>query len=191
MYNFVRIILIWLFCLLSVLLHELGHALGYRISGGKAGWKVVVGSGPRLISISRFTFGLIPAGGNFVPAEEPETDKGQIIMLAGGPFLSLLQAILYWITYFCISESVQFGSNLSEILLPVSTFLLYFNFFQFLFTAIPMRYRVICRGFESDGLQIRRCATENNATIFTSLDTVRVLLDVLEETTLTISTIDA
>ena len=44
---------------------------------------------------------------------------------------------------------------------------------------------------ESDGLKIRQCATENNATIFTSLDTVRVLLDVLEETTLTISTIDA
>ena len=44
---------------------------------------------------------------------------------------------------------------------------------------------------ESDGLKIRQSATENNATIFTSLDTVRVLLDVLEETTLTISTIDA
>ncbi len=44
---------------------------------------------------------------------------------------------------------------------------------------------------ESDGLLIRRMATENNVTIFTSLDTVRVLLDVLEETTLTISTIDA
>ncbi len=43
----------------------------------------------------------------------------------------------------------------------------------------------------SDGQEIRRCATENNVTIFTSLDTVRVLLDVLEETTLTISTIDA
>ena len=153
-YSFVRIILIWLLCLLSVLLHESGHALGYRISGGKAGWKVVVGSGPRLISISRFTFGLIPAGGNFVPAEEPETDKGQIIMLAGGPFLSLLQAVLYWIVYFCISGNIQPGSSVSEILLPVSTFLLYFNFFQFLFTAIPMRYRVICKGFESDGLQI-------------------------------------
>ncbi len=46
-------------------------------------------------------------------------------------------------------------------------------------------------GTESDGHQIRRCATENNVTIFTALDTVRVLLDVLEETTLTISTIDA
>ncbi|MBQ2773242.1 MAG: ATP-grasp domain-containing protein, partial [Clostridia bacterium] len=44
---------------------------------------------------------------------------------------------------------------------------------------------------QSDGVEIRRCATENNVSIFTSLDTVRVLLDVLEETTLTISTIDA
>ncbi|MBQ8003484.1 MAG: ATP-grasp domain-containing protein, partial [Oscillospiraceae bacterium] len=43
----------------------------------------------------------------------------------------------------------------------------------------------------NDGHQIRRLATENNVTIFTNLDTVRVLLDVLEETTLTISTIDA
>ncbi len=44
---------------------------------------------------------------------------------------------------------------------------------------------------ESDGYQIRRYATENNVTMFTALDTVRVLLDVLEETTITISTIDA
>jgi len=43
----------------------------------------------------------------------------------------------------------------------------------------------------SDGIMIRQLATENNVSIFTSLDTVRVLLDVLEETTQTISTIDA
>ncbi|MBQ9251976.1 MAG: carbamoyl-phosphate synthase large subunit [Clostridia bacterium] len=43
----------------------------------------------------------------------------------------------------------------------------------------------------TDGMEIRRLATDNNVSIFTSLDTVRVLLDVLEETTLTISTIDA
>ena len=41
----------------------------------------------------------------------------------------------------------------------------------------------------SDGYEIRRCAVENNVTMFTALDTVKVLLDVLEETTLTISTI--
>ncbi len=43
----------------------------------------------------------------------------------------------------------------------------------------------------SDGHEIRRYATENNITLFTALDTVKVLLDVLEETTLCISTIDA
>ena len=42
-----------------------------------------------------------------------------------------------------------------------------------------------------DGFMIRRLAVENNVTIFTALDTVKVLLDVLEETTLTISTIDS
>ena len=44
---------------------------------------------------------------------------------------------------------------------------------------------------ETDGHYIRQCAVENNITIFTALDSVRVLLDVLEEQTLMISTIDA
>ncbi len=44
---------------------------------------------------------------------------------------------------------------------------------------------------KNDGHQIRRLATENNVNIFTSLDTVKTLLDVLEETTICISTIDS
>lgn len=46
---------------------------------------------------------------------------------------------------------------------------------------------------ENDGYRIRRLATGNNVNvnIFTSLDTVKTLLDVLEETTLCISTIDS
>ena len=42
-----------------------------------------------------------------------------------------------------------------------------------------------------DGVAIRRCAAQNNITMLTSLDTVRMLLDVLEEVTMGISTIDA
>lgn len=41
----------------------------------------------------------------------------------------------------------------------------------------------------SDGNEIRRCAVENGVTIFTALDTVRVLLDVLEEITMEVSSI--
>ena len=43
---------------------------------------------------------------------------------------------------------------------------------------------------ETDGYEIRRCAVENNITMFTSLDTVKVLIDVLEETTFGISPIN-
>ena len=44
---------------------------------------------------------------------------------------------------------------------------------------------------QTDGFQIRRCAVENNVTMFTALETVRALLDVLEEITITVSTIDS
>ena len=42
-----------------------------------------------------------------------------------------------------------------------------------------------------DGVSIRRSAAQNNITMLTSLDTVRMVLDVLEEMTLGVSTIDA
>ena len=42
-----------------------------------------------------------------------------------------------------------------------------------------------------DGYEIRRTAVENNVTVFTALETVKVLLDVLEEITFGVSTIDA
>ena len=44
---------------------------------------------------------------------------------------------------------------------------------------------------QKDGYQIRHHAIENNVTLFSSLDTVRAVLDVLEAITLTISTIDS
>ena len=44
---------------------------------------------------------------------------------------------------------------------------------------------------DNDGHRMRLLATENNVNIFTSLDTVSILLDVLEETTLCVSTIDS
>ena len=42
-----------------------------------------------------------------------------------------------------------------------------------------------------DGVAIRRCAAQNNITMLTSLDTVRMLLDVLEEVTMKISIINS
>ncbi len=56
--------------------------------------------------------------------------------------------------------------------------------------AYVINSRAILSGVHyEDGAAIRRSATENNVTIFTSLDTVRVLLDVLEELTIKVSAI--
>jgi len=41
-----------------------------------------------------------------------------------------------------------------------------------------------------DGTEIRRLSVENNVTLFSALDTVKVLLDVLEDITIAVSTID-
>ena len=55
----------------------------------------------------------------------------------------------------------------------------------------PREYVPGGRTVHSGSSQIRRCAVENGVTMLTALDTVRVLLDVLEEIILGISTIDA
>lgn len=58
-----------------------------------------------------------------------------------------------------------------------------------------VNYVICTRGVLSevhykDGAAIRQCAIQNNITMLTSLDTVRVLIDVLEEVTIGISKID-
>ncbi len=50
---------------------------------------------------------------------------------------------------------------------------------------------ITSEGNQKDGYEIRRLAVETGTTIFTSLDTVKVLLDVLEDITITVSTIDS
>lgn len=58
------------------------------------------------------------------------------------------------------------------------------------YVSYVMNTRSIFSGVHyEDGAAIRRCAIENNVTMFTSLDTVAVLLDVLEERTMRVSTI--
>ena len=60
------------------------------------------------------------------------------------------------------------------------------------FVSYVINTRAVSSGVHNeDGTAIRRCATENGVTIFTSLDTVKIVVDVLEEMTISVSTIDS
>lgn len=134
------ILLIWLLCLLSALLHEMGHAFGYWIAAKKTGWKIFVGSGPGIVATKKYVFRLIPAGGHFIPEQEPGTKKEIIATLSGGPLASLLLTVLFGVLRFSLFDSGQPLNGLDEVLFPVFNFLLCFNFFQFLSTVLPIRY---------------------------------------------------
>lgn len=155
MLNVLMIPLLWLMCWLSVMLHELGHAIGFRLGSGKGPWRVFVGSGPKLFKVGRLTLMLFPFGGYFIPDDEaePKSKKGKLLMLAGGPLVSLLLTVLFGILRFLIFAPDPSKGILYDMLVYLSAYLLIFNLFQFLFTAIPLRYRIICRGTVSDGMQ--------------------------------------
>ena len=60
------------------------------------------------------------------------------------------------------------------------------------FVSYVINTRAVSSGTHSqDGASIRRCAIENCVTIFTSLDTARIVTEVLEEMTISVSTINA
>lgn len=157
--RFVRIlayaVFIWLFCLASVLLHELGHALGCSLFARGCGWRVYAGSGPEMIGTKRFSIRPIAFGGYFFPERELDTRKQRIAMLIGGPLTSLILTVLFGVLRFYFYGFQRPWSDTTRVMFYVSNFLTLFNLFQFLFTAIPIRsYRLICRGQESDGMKI-------------------------------------
>lgn len=147
--------LLWLMSWLSVMLHELGHAMGFGVGNGKGPWRILVGSGPELLQIGRLTLRIFPFGGYFIPDDdkEPKTKQGKLLMLAGGPLTSLMLTVLFGVLRFAIFTPDLSKGMLYGMLVYLSAFMLLFNLFQFLFTVIPIRYRIVCRGTVSDGMQ--------------------------------------
>lgn len=146
------VLLLWALCESSCLLHELGHALGHRLGGRRGAWKILVGSGATFLNTERLSLRVFPMGGYYLPEIEEESKREKLLMLAGGPLVSLLLALLYGLLRFAVFPASNTGDGLID-WGYVSSFLFLWNLFQFLFTALPLRYRIVNRGQESDGRQ--------------------------------------
>ena len=81
----------WVLTLISVLLHEFGHALGYMLATGDRNWHIEVGQGKKILNTKVLTVNMIVVDGFFAPAENKIETNAQLVMtLSGGPIMSLL-----------------------------------------------------------------------------------------------------
>lgn len=65
---FASIFVLWVLTLLSTLLHEFGHAIGYMLATGDRHWHIRVGWGKRLLNTKALTVNLLVFDGFFTPS---------------------------------------------------------------------------------------------------------------------------
>lgn len=136
----------WGLLLLTILIHETGHMLGYVLCVREKAvpWRLEVGSGRQLLKIGRLRIRLIPFGGLFWLDDLSELPwKTAFCMTAGGPVASLLTAALL----------LAFGGSVFSD--SLCRWLFYCNLSQFIGTAIPLSYPSWMSSIpESDGKRL-------------------------------------
>ena len=147
---------LWLQFSLSTLLHEAGHALGYRIATGDRQWHIRVGWGKRLLNTKRLTMNLLPFDGCFTPLEKSKIDTTAklIVILSEGPAISLMLVIGLLLLKF---GGISFHSDVITTS-AVETFIssaLSINLVILVLSLIPTHYfHGKIKGLETDGLQM-------------------------------------
>ncbi len=148
---------LWVIAFISTLLHELGHAAGYRLATGDRHWHIRVGWGKRLLNTKRLTVNLIVLDGFFTPGEKTFDTKAKLItVLLGGPVFSLLTvAGLSVLRFGGLSLQSDFlADGMIESFLNTA---LSINLVILILSVAPVRYfHGEIRGLETDGLQIIR-----------------------------------
>jgi len=157
-------IILWLVGSVSVFIHEMGHAIGYMITVKSKGWQIIIGSGKRLVGAKQFVVNLLPVGGLFLPTDEGRLDstRKKLSTLVGGPLATLLLLLVLVLLRMNISnlgETSIISAETSEFFI---NFVLYYNLFMFISAVLPFPYLFgVCKGLESDGLQIWKLLKQN------------------------------
>ena len=148
--------ILYLFSMLSILFHELGHLSGYKITTKSNDWVIQLGIGKELFHIKRLRCHAIPIAGAFLFEYSLKTKKEQLLMSFGGPmFTSVLLILLF------ILQRHPLGYISNDIIVWIRNY----NLWALFFTLIPMKYPA-CLGIDdvkvSDGKAILHALRNNN-----------------------------
>lgn len=154
----IAVVAIWSLFFLSTFLHEAGHAVGYLLATGDMHWHIRVGSGIQLLNTRRLTVKLFPFDGFFMPSDQTKLDTKakKILMLAGGPAVSLILAVILLIVRFggLSLQPVLFTPSAVEAFINIA---LVINLCVLILALIPAHYfHGEIRGRETDGLLMIR-----------------------------------
>lgn len=135
---------------LITLLHELGHAIPQLIAGHATEIRLGNKRNAKEIHIGKLKLSIAPLSMNvgFASIKRDVSKGSQILSLLMGPLVSLIVCIgCYLINHQDLPYLVQYLLGFS----------MYFSFFQFLCTSIPIYYPSYFGGYEgmpSDGRQV-------------------------------------
>lgn len=157
-------IILWLVGSGSVFIHEMGHAIGYMITVKSKGWQIIIGSGKRLVGAKRFVVNLLSVGGLFLPTDKGRLDsmRKKLSTLVGGPLITLLLLLVLVLLRMNLSNLGDTSIISAGTLEFFINFALYYNLFMFISAVLPFPYLFgVCKGLESDGLQIWELLKQN------------------------------
>ena len=145
-----KIVIFYFVYQVSQILHEIGHAIAYRLAYQSKKWRIEIGRGKQILKTKRFKIHLIPADGACYLDDDYEDwyYKKNLIVFLAGPFVNIILFVCMIPFIYDINHSADVGSFYRNIVFI--TF--YVNLWKAFIGLLPKEYEGT-RAKQSDGLQ--------------------------------------
>jgi len=154
----ILLFLITLWCInsISILFHEMGHAIAYVIATKDNNWLIQIGKGKTIFKFKKFIIKATPVGGYFQELNNNVFDSKnkEIAMLVCGPLFSLILLMLLIALKLNINI-VETNVIAVDTIFYLINYSIAFNLLSLILSIIPSHFKILgLDDYASDGLLI-------------------------------------